>query len=191
MEHNLAHIDEAGARLVDGRQLYVLAAVVTAPADRVDILRVLTSLQVNGAPLHHHTERPDRRVRIAEALADVPVHGSILLSTSSVASAQERARARLLSVLLPKLQHVERVRQVVIESRSGGDRHDRRTLDRLRRSRQITEAFRIDHADKSEPMLWLADFVASAYVAAHYRDQRKPWEILSGAHCVDVVEVGP
>jgi hypothetical protein len=191
MEPCVAHVDEAGARLADGRQQYTLAAVLTSPADRPGIVKLLSDLQVGEAPLHHHAERPERRVLIVEALTEAPLHGSILIATSCAASAQERARARLLSVLLPTLEHVENVQRVTIESRAGGDRHDRRTRDRLRRSHQITSALRVDHAGKSEPMLWIADFIVSAYVAANHRDQRKAWEIISGAHCVDVTVVEP
>src|SRR5581483_8763540 len=124
-------------------------------------------------------------------IAGAVLHGAILLTTATTNTGQEAARRALLCELLPRLEHVERVHQVVLESRAGGDRHDRRTRDRLRQSRQITAALRIDHGPKALPLLWPADWIASAYVAAHHHDDRGPWEIISSAHLIEVTAVDP
>ncbi|WP_052372008.1 hypothetical protein [Amycolatopsis taiwanensis] len=187
-----AYIDEAGARLADGRRLYVLAAVLSSPAEQPKLVDALAALQLDpDEPLHFRTERPGRRLLIAEAIANASLYGAILLTTSTSNTGQEAARRALLCELLPRLEHVEHAHRVVIESRSGGDRHDRRTCDRLRQSRQITAALRIDHGPKSLPLLWPADWLASAYVAAHHHDDRGPWKIISDAHVVDVTIVDP
>lgn len=86
-------------------------------------------------------------------------------------TAQEKARCHLLRALLPRFEHVEKVAEVVLESRSGGDKHDRRTVDRLRRSHQVTGALRLNHATKaSAPLSWIADFVIGACVCAELHD---------------------
>lgn len=186
-----AYVDEAGARLADGGRLYVLAAVLSSPAEQPKLVDALTALQLDLAePLHFRTEGPDRRLLVAEAIASAALHGAILLTTITTNTRQESARRALMCELLPRLEHVERVHRVVIESRAGGDRHDRRTRDRLRRSRQITAALRINHGPKSLPLLWPADWLASAYVAAHHHDDRGPWKIMSDAHVIDVMMVG-
>lgn len=148
-------------------------------------------MQETELPLHYRTERLERRVAVAEALARIPLHGAILLTTSSSNTGQEQARTRLLCNLLPRLEHVEGVHQVVLESRAGGDRHDRRTRDRLRRSHQVTAKLRIDHAGKALPLLWPADWIASAYVAAHHHDEREPWDIMNSAHLIEITRVDP
>lgn len=191
IEPTYAHIDEAGARLPDGRRLYLVAATLSAPADHPQITESLTALQIGNIPLHFHAERYERRVTVAEAISAAPLFGALLLSTSTNCSEQEQARARLLRELLPRLEHVEGVQHVVLETRAGGDRHDRRTRDRLRRSRQITAQLRIDHAAKTTPLLWPADWIASAYVAAYHHDESKPWEIINAAHLVDITEIDP
>jgi hypothetical protein len=190
-EHAVAHVDEAGARLSSGRRLYVVAAVLTSDGSHPDVVAALTAMQEAELPLHYRTERFERRVAVAKTLAGIPLHGAILLTTVSGNTGQEQARARLLCNLLPQLEHVEGVHQVVLESRGGGDRHDRRTRDRLRRSHRITAELRIDHAGKALPLLWPADWVASAYVAAHVHDEREPWEIINGAHLIEIVRVDP
>jgi len=100
--------------------------------------------------LHHYDETAERRVKIANTIAALPIHGAIVVTAVGTHTLQERARARLMAWLLPHLQHVERVDEVVFESRSGGDRHDRRTAERLRRSRRITGQIRLRHGAKAQ-----------------------------------------
>jgi hypothetical protein len=87
----------------------------------------------------------------------------------------------------PRLQHGEQVEHVVIESRSTGDKHDRRTRDRLRQSHKITAALRLDWAAKSStPLVWLPDVVIGSYFSALYHKETQPWKILKPAHTIDV-----
>jgi len=133
--------------------------------------------------LHHYDETSDRRLIIA----DLPLDGALIVMETTTASCQERARTRLLAELLPRLQHEQHVRHVVLESRSGSDKHDRRTLNKLRQSRVVSTDLRMDHARKNESALvWLPDFVAGAYFAAEYHGQPEPWGLISAAHAVDV-----
>jgi hypothetical protein len=189
-ERIVAHVDEAGAKLPGDRRLYVLAAVLTSLCDHPSIKAQLTALRLGDRFLHYYDELPERRLLIAKVISQLPLHGGIVLITSSGNTGQEHARCRLMTQLLPRLEHVEQASEVIIESRAGGDRHDRRTRDRLRRSRKISAGLRVDHAGKTEPMLWLADFVASAYVGARYHGDMEPWDILNGSHTIDVIDAG-
>ncbi|MFD9891537.1 hypothetical protein ACFWY9_19545 [Amycolatopsis sp. NPDC059027] len=191
VEHTVAHVDEAGARLPDGQRLYVVAAVLTAVSTHEHITTTLATMQEAGLPLHYRTERYERRLAVAKTLGEFPLHGAILLTTGCGKADQEHARAQLLRELLPRLEHIEQARQVVLESRGGGDRHDRRTCERLRRSRRITAALRVDHAGKALPLLWPADWVASAYVAAHHHEEWEPWETINNAHLIEITTVDP
>jgi hypothetical protein len=186
-----AHIDEAGARLSNGRRLYVIAAVLTKACDHPQITGTLVSLQEAGLPLHYRGERQDRRVLVAHALSGLPIQGAILLKTSSTDTGQERARSRLLCELLPRLEHLEHVHEVTFESRGGGDKHDRGTINRLRRSRIITAKMQIAHAGKPLPLLWPADWIASAYVGANHHEEGKPWTLMNEEHFIDVLEIEP
>ncbi|HWE91086.1 MAG TPA: DUF3800 domain-containing protein [Pseudonocardiaceae bacterium] len=191
IEQTTAHVDESGTRLPDGRRLYVVAAVLATRADHPAITDAVRSAQLNDRPWHYYDETSMRRLALAQVIASLPLHGALMVTTSSGAAGQERARTRLLAELWPTLQHREQVNQVVMETRGGGDKHDRRTLDRLRRSHQITADLRVDHLPKHTPLLQLADFVAGAYVSARHHDEPKPWEIVSTAHLVDVTVLDP
>jgi hypothetical protein len=184
-----AHVDEGGARLAGGGRLYGLAAMLTSPADHVEINAQLGGLLLPGrAFLHHYDETAERRVKIANTIATLPIHGAILGLTETTDQAQERARAKLMAWLLSRLQHAENVRHVMVERREGGDKHDRRVLDRLRRSRRVSGELHMDHAMKSaSPPLWIADFVVGSYFGDKYHQDHLPWEILSFAHLIDVV----
>lgn len=95
-----AHVDEAGAQLSDGRRLSVVAAVVTSSEDHPQITGALTALQEAELPLHYRTERLERRILVASVLAEAPLQGAILVTTSTSNTAQEQARSRLLAALL-------------------------------------------------------------------------------------------
>ncbi|WP_143174507.1 hypothetical protein [Streptoalloteichus hindustanus] len=137
--------------------------------------------------IHHHSESGKRRVEIAHLIATLSFTGAIITTRATRNNEQELARARLLARLLPRLQHVERVDAAIIESRHGSDCHDRRTMNRLQRSRQVNSPFRVVHVRKrQDERLWLADFVVGAYVSALLHDEPEPWDIITATHVIDV-----
>lgn len=184
-----AHLDEGGGRLASGNRLYGFAAVLTSAAIHDHVTDALRSeLLPHRRYLHHYDETPERRIKIANTLSALPLSGAIVLTEVTRNTAQEQARCHLLSELLPRLEHVEKVSHVVLESRSGGDKHDRRTVDRLRRSHHVTGALRLDHATKaSAPLTWIADFLIGAYVCAELHNDPEVWEIINQAHAIDVL----
>ena len=169
------------------RTCWRFLAVLTDRADHA-LATTMSGLLLPGQRwLHHYDETRDRRIKIAEALAPLPLIGSIFLATPTDQTRQEAARAKLLVALLPHLQHTERATRVVMESRQAGDRHDRRTRDRLRRSHRIDATMPVDHKVKdADPVLWVADFIAGAYIAAHHHDEPEPWAILCAAHVIEI-----
>jgi len=105
---------------------------------------------------------------------------------------QERTRLQLLSWLFPRLQYAEHVTHALLESRHISDRHDRRTVGKLRASRTITTALQVDHLPKrgtGSERLWLADFVIGAYADALLRGAGESWEILTARHVIEVYEL--
>jgi hypothetical protein len=163
-----AHIDESGGRLPNGHRLYGIAAVLTERQHHAMIRQWLRDLPLpNQDHLHFYDESPKRRIEIAEKLAFLPFNGALLVTDETTDTEQERIRRRLLGWLLPRLQHTEAVDQAVVESRSGGDKLDRRTRDHLIKSRLVTSDMRVTHVLKHhDELLWVADFVASSYTTA-------------------------
>lgn len=187
---NFAHVDEGGGPLPSGSRLYAMAAVLSS-GNGAGLLRrgLRSALLPWQLHLHHYEESAKRRVELAHTIAEFDFSGAVVVSSATSNTRQEHARARLLCWLLPRLQHLEGVDQVIIESRHGSDRHDRRTGNRLRQSHRITATMRIDHVGKfGDERLWLADFLVGAYSAARLHDQPEPWEILTDSHVIDVVE---
>lgn len=77
---------------------------------------------------------------------------------------------------------------MIIESRGGSDKHDRRTRDRLRRSRSITAILQVDHARKQDDeRLWLPDFIAGSYIGSVSDAGSEPWKIVSESHFTEVI----
>jgi hypothetical protein len=188
----IAHVDETTPVLPDGTLLYGLAAVLTAVSDESAITAELGGLLLpHQAYLHYYDETPTRRVAIAKAIAALPLTGAIVVTKVTASAAgqlQERARVRLLSELLPRLEHTERVSRIVIESRAGADKYDRRTRDRLRRSQHLTGGLHVDHLTKrADCRLWLADFVVGAYIGAELYAEAEPWDVIGAAHMIEVI----
>ncbi|WP_158892544.1 hypothetical protein [Amycolatopsis anabasis] len=183
-----AHIDESAVRLSAGFRVYGLAAVLTSTSEHARIVSALHELRLPGRTfLHHYDETPERRCQIAEAVANLALDGAVILTEATTDQHQERARAHLLTQMLPRLQYVEQVSNVVIESRAGSDKHDRRVRDRLRRSRHITADLRVNHARKqTDPLLWIPDFVVGAWFSARYHQEAAPWATLSASHYIEV-----
>ncbi|MGH3899653.1 MAG: hypothetical protein ACRDTA_15705 [Pseudonocardiaceae bacterium] len=184
-----AYVDEAGGRLADGQWTYALGAVLLSADQHGASVATLRSLLLPARPfLRHYDETPARRTAIAGVLAQLPLHGAIVVTTVTDNTFQERARGRLLTYLLPRLEHMEHTGRVVLESRARSDKHDVRTRDRLRRSRSLSAGLHVDHENKTaEPMTWVADFVVSSYLAAQQHGEQGPWEIVSDAHVIDIV----
>lgn len=184
-----AHIDESGGRLPDGGRLYGMAAVLTEETDHPLLRKRLRSLLLPGQThLHQHDESFERRMQIVREMAELPFTAAVIVTIDTTASELERARRRILGWLLPRLQHSEGVDQVVVESRAGGDKHDRRTRDHLIRSRAIGSQMRVTHLPKvGDELLWLADFLVSTYTTAVVHNETAQCKILDAAHVIDVV----
>ena len=183
-----AHVDEGGGPLASGR-LYAIGAALSTSAQEQRLRECLRAMLLPAQDhLHHQRESAKRRTMIANVIAELSFSGAVVVTRTTSNNQQEAARARLMSWLLPHLQHVERVDQVIIESRHMNDKHDLRVGSRLRQSHRITADMRVDHVRKrGDERLWLADFLVGSYLAALLHDQPEPWEIITSAQVVDVV----
>jgi hypothetical protein len=183
-----AHIDEGGGPLPSGR-MYGMAAALSTSADETALRAGLrATLLPTQDHLHHREEGTKRRIEVATAIAELEFAGAVVVTRTTTNTQQEAARARLLTWLLPHLQHVEHVDQVVIESRHTNDKHDLRTGTRLRHSHRIFPEMRILHVRKrGDERLWLADFLVGSYLAALIHNEPEPWQILTEAHVIDVM----
>lgn len=85
------------------------------------------------------------------------------------------------------LQQVESVSHLVIESRNQADKNDRKAVDVARARGRLTGRLHVDFARKStDPMLWVADVVASAFTTAEKGGDPEPWQVLNESQVIEV-----
>lgn len=160
----IAFIDESARYRVDDSCIYALAAVII-DADDVDDCRLsLNDLRYGKSPtVHWRLERPERRILIAGALADMPIQGVVAVATYTRNTRVERARRQCLARLLPELI-LRDTSEAELESRGTAlDQRDRQLLTGLRKSNLISDHIAVRWGRPStETMLWAADCVAGA-----------------------------
>lgn len=165
---------------------YVMAAIFVSP-HRVDELRhEALRFRLGAVKPRWSAQQEQRRAGIYAAL-QVMDFGSIAVSGRPLQMAkQERAQTQCLKVLLGALE-AQGIGVVCIERRGSSlDLRDVRTIDRLRGRRQIGRDIRIEFGDpKTEPALWLADFVSG--ISADAITSLEPDRgILQGTHVIDL-----
>jgi hypothetical protein len=157
MSHLIAGIDES---LRPGN--YLLCAAVISTDDRSNMRQILRGLLLpNQRRLHAHTERDGRRRLLLKAMCDIPG-----IDCRLAIGQQRRAGARdaCFRVLMANLLEAG-VREVMIERVDHGTaKLDRMTMCEILR-RRLDECEWRHEAPEHEPLLWIADAVASAYGA--------------------------
>ncbi|NRQ30575.1 hypothetical protein HII36_01770 [Nonomuraea sp. NN258] len=109
-----AYVDES-MRIQQG--LYLMAAVLVAPARAEAHRAALRSLLLRRQPrLHWRDENDKRRAQLVEALAGLRLRGIVLVGTGLDRKRQERARRKVMECLLWELGN-RHVREVVFEQR--------------------------------------------------------------------------
>ena len=161
-----AYLDEAFSAGPVG--VYVVAVVLVPPA-RADGLRFdLRQLFGRRAQrFHWHQEKDPVRQTMLEFIADANLAAVSATSRLRDARVQERARALTLERVLWELRPM-RVRHLVLESRQErNNQRDRRRILAAQSAgiaaRDLTYEFGLPN---SEPLLWVADALAGAVLAA-------------------------
>ena len=189
----IASGDESSGAGADGNWVYAMAFPLVR-VDLADTVRAgLRALLPPGASyLHFYDLTPKRRTEVARGLAMLPWEAALIVSRLTTGRRQEQARTRILTHALPRLQHHERVRRLLLESRARADRRDASLVLRLRGSRSITHELFISHVPKtSDELTWLADFIVGAFVAGQVRGNSEAWAILEEACVLDTVWLPP
>lgn len=184
-----AHVDESFPQLPSGRFLYALANVVTDVEQRGVIRGELQALAYRDGlrAVHFADENRTRRVALAKQVAGLELLGTIVVTQIGAAQKLEDCRSRLLTAAAARLQRVEHVSRLVMESRSQADKNDRKTIDIARSRRHLSGRLTIDFARKStDPVLWVADVIVSAFTVAEKGGDPEPWEVLNDGQVIDV-----
>lgn len=154
-----AWLDESGSNQALDPRTYLLSAVISETSQVPQAREVMRGpLLSKGGKLHWRDEGRRHQEQISQAIARLNIEHLVVVRSSTTATRPERQRQLCVERMLPELVALG-VGTAVFESRGPkDDRHDRRTLEHLRRKQMITGGLQIDHVGgRTEPMLRIAD----------------------------------
>lgn len=184
----LASGDESAGMYPDGRWLYAMAFPIIR-TDHSDEVRkgLRAAVQRDASVLHFYDLTPKRRIQVVQQVSELPWEAALVICGLTSSKRQERSRARILTHVLPRLELMEKVSNVMLESRGRADRRDVDTRDGLRGSRSISQGFSLEHVSKvDDELVWLADLVVGAFMTRERRGIGESWEILENARPLEV-----
>ena len=169
-------IDESGDD-VGGSHRYVIGAGVLLRSAgqlgdvRIEVEQLLTLTANRSRPFHWRKEGPVLRSAIIELIGELDLQVYAVLGSAPLRHDIEFVREECLRELFRSVSHHE-VDRVVIESRErstsvvGQNRRDFGTLIEARHAGELLPAVHYEWVPKEEPLIWLADAVAGAVLAA-------------------------
>lgn len=169
--------------------IYLMGAVVAAPAAVEDLRAAMVELQHRGEKkIHWRADSEDRHDEVIGVIGELPIEGVIVVRHGRPEEKDERRRRKCFETFVPELVAAG-CTNLVLESRgTAADQRDRKMLDALRSQRRIEGALRLDHAaGPVDPALWIADAVCGALVASRVGDPRW-WRVLERRMTVHLVE---
>lgn len=153
--------DESASHAEVDPGAYILAAIHARHADAEMIRdRMGQLLRPGQRKLHWRQESPRRRHQIVKAIAELPVHGVVVVRRR-LGEVPERRRRKCLERLLWELKGCQ---TLILESRGpADDARDRTLVDAMRRNHTLPRGLRVDHVvGPKDPALWVADAVCGA-----------------------------
>jgi hypothetical protein len=167
------------------RGLYLMAAVLVAPAQADRYRAGLRALLLRRQPrLHWRDGNDKRRSQIIEAVAELRPTGIVVVGAGLDPKRQERSRRKCAESLLWELGE-HHVVDVTFERRANAlDLRDRDLVVSLKGRHAIPPRLSLSWRDPlSEPLLWLPDVVAGAKSLAERGDDRF-WSQVEGGMLV-------
>lgn len=175
-----AFLDESRKPLRDGAtggvatwgDHYVIGAATLLEGSLDESRAWLQGLRTDlGFRFHFSELALSRRILVIEGLLSLESWDGFLYESAKPLSRsipERRMRDRILQVAFKDLANECGVHAFTLESRATPqrgqwalDRHDHSTFAKLTSRRQLPEEAALTHATKSEPMLWIADVIAS------------------------------
>ncbi|MEU6150865.1 hypothetical protein ABZ816_12780 [Actinosynnema sp. NPDC047251] len=143
---------------------YLLAVAVIQPQDLTRLRKHLRGLLLPGQrELRFHKEKPARRRLLLASVVKFDFRVDVY--RSGCRSSEEAARQKCLARATGDLLDL-RMGRLVLDSRSGRDRIDQLTIQRVLADRPRRDEVAYEHWDStSEPLLWTADLAAWCFGA--------------------------
>lgn len=172
-------------RVDSDKQVYVVAGMVSFTGDQDDIRGALVDIGDKLAqPLHYRRLSALRRQEALAAIAEIEGWEGYVFETAQAFNSRvniHHVRAKLLRTAFPHLHRVAGVNRIVLETRNdpacGFDSHDANDNRELQRmiQRGAVPRIRLEHRDKGEPLLALADLLAGARTDQLCGVDAEPW----------------
>lgn len=170
-------IDESSDE-VGGSHRYMIGAgvlVTRLEATRAQIESVVFGPEGRVRPFHWVDEGAVRRHAMLDLVGALGIEVFAVVSTAQTRHHLEHVRDQCLRELFRNTRH-SGIERIVIESRervisvTGQNRRDYTTLIEARHAGELSPRVRYDWVLKSDPLVWLADAVAGAVLAAERGD---------------------
>lgn len=184
----LAFMDESESDRKTDPDTYLLAVALVQPKTLESVRATMLSLRAPGRrKLHWHGESPQRRTFVIERIAALDAEHLIVVRDGRPGEASERRRRKCLARVAWEL-NLRGVTRLVAESREAKqNERDNKAIAYLRSNGTIGSALRLFHEPgPCEPLLWAADSVAGAYVAAR---TGTPGYFDTVRHAVEVIRI--
>lgn len=179
--------DESGSDKKRDPGSYLLGAALIPALQVADARRIAASLKIPGRTKAHWREDIDaRHDEVISLIDEMHINSLIIVRQCDLSEKDERRRRICLEQFLYQLEQ-RGVTQLTLESRGlVADKRDTELLGALRR-RGTGRGLRLDHIrGMDEPLLWVADALLGAVVAARTGQPR--W-LRKVEHHTEVIEI--
>lgn len=163
-----AYVDESESNQRLDPGTYILAATLVEDDHADEVRQAMAALRPPGRPkLHWHHESGRSRLAVVKTIAELPVLHLIVVRSVQPIEPTERRRRKCMARLAHELE-VRHVDEIVAESREPkANRRELQHLQLLRANGLVARDLRLYHVrGPREPILWAADAMAGAIVAA-------------------------
>lgn len=182
-----AYVDESESNQRLDPGTYIFAATLVEDEHADDVRQAMTAMRPSERwKLHWHDETPRTRLAVIKAIVELPALHLVVVRKVHPVEPTERRRRKCLTRLAYELAG-RRVLHIVAEARERkSNSRELQFVKQLRARGLVDRDLRMFHIQGSdEPILWAADAIAGAMVAARM-GERRYLELLAGL--VDVVD---
>ncbi|MFC3761831.1 DUF3800 domain-containing protein [Tenggerimyces flavus] len=176
-----AYVDESESNQRLDPGTYIFAATLVEDAHADEVREAMDALRPPGRrKLHWYDLSGRNRLAVIKTIVELPALHVAVVRSVLPPERPDRRRRKCLNRLTHELEN-RRVTHIIAEAREPkNDLRERDYLNRLRVTGVVDEELRLVHQrGQLEPLLWAADAIAGAVVAARI-DEPKYLELLAG-----------
>lgn len=189
MVSRIAYGDESIRRTGVPESMYLLGAYI-ADDEQPDLADALSVYVRQAGKLHWRDHLPQTKLAVCRTINDYDAsHLVVMASPLILDGGEERARQQALFCLAVHLENKFNVHALVLERRQRSqDNKDENTIDVARRSRVLTQEFRLTHRfGRDDKRLWVPDQVVGA-LGDYAAGQDTGWRMIADHVLVEKID---